>query len=315
MSTNSTQKNRSGEIKASTADAIDSRRLQVFLEAARGASFSTAAQTLGMVPSAVSHAIKTLEEEFQCSLFKRRGPRVSLTKAGMRLLPLAEELLQRMHRLREEIVVLKGRSHHLRVMMPEVFCAYKLPEILPDFMECFPSAIFEVASGDCDSPDALDALDEGEIDLLFSYREHEEARVVRRGLFTEEIGFYVAPFHAFSSFPPSVLEKLGGHPLLVSDPLIDARLQRLLRETNVTARVWRLPSVQTVLELAKSGQGVALLPGWLADSLTGDSSLTPIFIPDIALKRTCSIYRSSKIELSWSAEVFTNLAAMIAEKE
>ena len=302
--------------KPAIVDAIDSRRLQVFLEAARSTSFSTAAQVLGMVPSAVSHAIKALEEEFQCSLFRRRGPRVTLTKAGMRLLPLAEELLQRMTRLREEIVVLKGRSQHLRVMMPEIFCAHKLPDILPDFMECFPSAVFEVAAGDSESTSALDALDQGEVDLLISYRDHAEHQVVKRPLFHEDISLYAAPFHTLSSFPPTSFKNLGNDPLLVSDALITSMMTQALRSTGASAtRIWQLPSVQTVLELARSGQGIAVLPTWVSETAVVEEWLTPLPLPSAKLSRTCFIYRSSKTELGWSGEVFSSLVSMIEPKE
>jgi DNA-binding transcriptional LysR family regulator len=297
-------------------EAIDSRRLQVFLEAARSTSFSTAAQVLGMVPSAVSHAVKALEEEFQCSLFKRHGPKVTLTKAGIRLLPLAEELLQRMTRLREEIVVLKGRSQHLRVMMPEIFCAHKLPAILPDFMECFPSAIFEVIAGDTDDTSALDSLDECEIDLLISYCDYDMNRVVKRSLFTEDIGIYAAPFHALASFPPDTFRNLGADPLLVSDSLLDVMMRQSLQTVGAErARIWKLPSVQTVLELTRSGQGIAVLPTWVVNPAIMEGWLTQLQFSEAKLTRTCSIYHSAKTELGWSAEVFSNLVSMIVPEE
>jgi len=302
--------------KQGPLDAIDSRRLQVFLEAARSTSFSTAAQVLGMVPSAVSHAIKALEEEFQCSLFRRHGPRVTLTKAGMRLLPLAEELIQRMTRLREEIVVIKGRSQHLRVMMPEIFCAYRLPGILPDFMECFPSAIFEVATGDSEAVSALKTLDDGEVDLLISYCDHSEPQVVKRALFNESIGLFAAPFHTLSSFPPTSLKNLGGDPLLVSEGLMDGLIAQALSAAGArTMRIWQLPSVQTVLELARSGQGIAVLPTWVAETAVLDGSLNSLGVNGLKLTRTCFIYRSSKTELGWSAEVFSSLVSMIDPAE
>jgi DNA-binding transcriptional LysR family regulator len=297
--------------KASAIEAVDSRRLQVFLEAAKSTSFVAAAQTLGMVPSAVSHAIKALEEEFECSLFKRHGPRVSLTQAGMRLLPLAEELLLRMTRLRDEIVVLKGRSQHLRVLMPEIFCTLRLPSILPDFMECFPSAMFEVAIGDADSDSAVNRLDEGEIDILISYRSHEGDRVKRREVFKEQLSFYVAPFHLLASHPCPTLNMIADEPILICDAIIEKLVSSgLRRSASNSLRLWQLPSVQTVLELAGAAQGVGVLPKWAVEAAAQEDRLVPLKIKEINFSRTCSMYSSIKSELGWSAEVFSSLVSM-----
>ncbi|CAN5907086.1 LysR family transcriptional regulator [soil metagenome] len=305
----------SSQLKSDTIDAVDSRRLQVFLEAAHTTSFTTAAQVLGMVPSAVSHAIKALEEDFQCALFKRHGPRVTLTKAGIRLLPLAEELLQRMASLREKISLLKTRSQQLRVMMPEMFCSFRLPNILPDFMECFPSAIFEIASGDCDSPDAVMALDELKVDVLISYSNHDSRHLMKREIFHESVGVYVAPFHSFSSFPPISAREFETEPLLVSDQMIPSLLRQNLDFSSASLRFWTMPSAQSIFELARAGQGVALLPTWVAQPSLIDGTLNQLNLPFATMTRTCSVYSSAKTEMGWSAEVFTSLVAMISEKE
>ena len=264
-----------------------------------------------MVPSAVSHAIKALEEEFECSLFKRHGPRVTLTQAGMRLLPLAEELLLRMTRLRDEVVVLKRRSHHLRVLMPEIFCTLKLPSILPDFMECFPSAMFEVAAGDADVDTALSRLDEGEVDLLISYRSHDGERVKRRSVFTEQLCFYVAPFHLLAAHPRPTFEMIADEPILVCDPMTERLVTTCLqRSTDNPLRLWQLPSVQTVLELASAAQGIGLLPVWAATAAVEDQRLVLLKVPQLGISRICSMYSSIKTELGWSAEVFGSLVSM-----
>ncbi len=296
-------------------DAIDTRRLQVFIEAARGNSFSTAAQVLGMVPSAVSHAIKALEEELECSLFKRNGPRVTLTKAGIRLLPLAEELLQRMSRLREEVVVMKTRSHHLRLLMPELFCSLKLPSILADFMECFPSAIFEIGAGDCDAPAALDALDSGDIDLVVSYKAHDQRRVVRRELYQENLRFYVPAFHTLATGNASVHALSGLSPLLVCDEVSAKLVAQLSASCDAVPRIWVLPSLQSVRELVYAGQGIGVMPTWAATGQPDQrEELVQLKVEGEAkLKRDCSIFWSSKSELAWSAEVFSSLASISPE--
>ncbi len=56
--------------------------LQAFEQAAVHSSFADAARDLGRTPSAISHAIKKMEERLGTTLFERVGRSVRLTRAG-----------------------------------------------------------------------------------------------------------------------------------------------------------------------------------------------------------------------------------------
>ena len=58
--------------------------LRAFEAAARLNSFSKAAVLLNITPGAVSRHVRTLETWFGCELFRRHGPRVSVSEAGRR---------------------------------------------------------------------------------------------------------------------------------------------------------------------------------------------------------------------------------------
>jgi DNA-binding transcriptional LysR family regulator len=296
--------------------AIDSRRLQVFLAAAQTSSFVAAADRLNLTPSAVSHAIKTLEEEFDCNLFKRHGPRVTLTRAGMRLTPLAEEVLNRMASLRREVAVVQGNPRKLRVMMPDTFSVTMLPRVLPDFMECFPMAIFEPVAGDSEDDRALQQLMSGELDLLFTWQARSSPDVVRRDLVQETLGLYVAGFHALARHPQVDGTVFEQHPLLTCCPsglkmftervLSAAQRQRL--------RVWQMAGTEAVRELARVGQGIALLPERSATRLVAAGQLIQLDMGGPRLQMTCAAHWSGQTELSWAAEVFLSLVEMVAQE-
>ncbi len=61
-----------------------------FMVLAREGSFTKASAILGMSQSALSHAIKALEQRLQLRLFNRTTRSVSLTDAGERLLQMVE---------------------------------------------------------------------------------------------------------------------------------------------------------------------------------------------------------------------------------
>ena len=85
---------------------LDSRRLLAFPTLARIGSFTLAAQELHLTQSAVSHAIKTLENELGLRLFERRGRRIALTPAGRQLLVRAQRILAEMQDARADLATL-----------------------------------------------------------------------------------------------------------------------------------------------------------------------------------------------------------------
>jgi len=64
--------------------------MRIFEAAARWQSFHAAASELHLTPSAVSHAIKKMEEALGVELFERRGRRVSLSSEGQTLMGYTE---------------------------------------------------------------------------------------------------------------------------------------------------------------------------------------------------------------------------------
>jgi DNA-binding transcriptional LysR family regulator len=82
---------------------LDSRKLLAFVTLARCGSFTQTARELLLTQSAVSHAIKSLEQELRCRLFDRLGRRAQLTPAGRRLLDHATRILDEMQHARADL--------------------------------------------------------------------------------------------------------------------------------------------------------------------------------------------------------------------
>src|SRR3954467_14427459 len=78
------------------ANVFDTRHLLAFAALARLGSFTRAAQELFLTQSAVSHAIKALEDQAGCRLFERAGRRVALTQSGEQFLRHVDRILGEM---------------------------------------------------------------------------------------------------------------------------------------------------------------------------------------------------------------------------
>ena len=73
---------------------------QIFKTVAEAGSFHKAADLIGLTPSAISHAVSSMEKELGFSVFTRKKAGVTLTGYGEHLMPYVNAvLLQRMYKL------------------------------------------------------------------------------------------------------------------------------------------------------------------------------------------------------------------------
>jgi DNA-binding transcriptional LysR family regulator len=86
---------------------LDSRKLLAFVTLAHCGSFTQTARELFITQSAVSHAIKSLEQELECRLFDRLGRKARLTPAGRQLLEHAQRILEEMQLARADLKALE----------------------------------------------------------------------------------------------------------------------------------------------------------------------------------------------------------------
>src|SRR3984893_5691846 len=97
--------------------------LPIIVCVARHRSFVAAAAELGMSPSAVSHAVRTVEDRLATPLFARTTRSVSLTEAGARFLASVEPALADIHEAIERMTAERGevtgllRINTLRVVL------------------------------------------------------------------------------------------------------------------------------------------------------------------------------------------------------
>ena len=99
------------------------RGLRTFCVAARCLSFKAAAEELCITPSAVSHQIKGLEEQFQALLFERRTREVALTEIGSTLFLQVAPLLTELDNVTARYMQRAGQRRVLRITLLPFFAS------------------------------------------------------------------------------------------------------------------------------------------------------------------------------------------------
>ncbi|WP_426286152.1 LysR family transcriptional regulator [Luteibacter sp. E-22] len=123
--------------------------LAAFAAVARHASFRKAGAELTLSTSAISYAIRGLEERLGVTLFHRTTRSVSLTEAGQRLLERLQPALTDVNEALEEMNNFRATpAGTLRINMPRVTAQLLLPDLLPRFLATYPDIHFEAVDND-----------------------------------------------------------------------------------------------------------------------------------------------------------------------
>ena len=125
------------------------QHLPVVAAVARRRSFAAAAAELGLGASAVSHAVRMVEDRLGTPLFARTTRSVALSEAGETFLARALPALQAIHDAAEATQALKGRvTGVLRINAPRVALPMLLVDLLHDLAGLHPDLTVEVTSED-----------------------------------------------------------------------------------------------------------------------------------------------------------------------
>jgi DNA-binding transcriptional LysR family regulator len=123
--------------------------LPVVAAVARRRSFAAAAAELGMSPSAVSHAVRLVEERLKAPLFARTTRSVALTEAGedffARALPVLDQLAEAVEATRALKGVVSGT---LRINAPRVALPMVLTELVVMLAARHPDLVVDVTCDD-----------------------------------------------------------------------------------------------------------------------------------------------------------------------
>ena len=142
------------------------QKYRAFVKVAELGSITKAAETMGYTQSAVSRMIADLEDDWNLNLLRRNRGGLSLSSAGVMLLPYIKEMCSRYEALQEQASALRGlETVFIRIGSCSSFSTQCLPAILKEFEVRYPKIVFQLQN--MEYSDTEDALCAGEIDCGF----------------------------------------------------------------------------------------------------------------------------------------------------
>lgn len=245
--------------------------IRAFDAAARAASFTRAAEELGVTHGAVSRQVALLEATLGVPLFERRIRQVVLTAAGRRLLAGVAPALQRIADAAAEAVE-EVSPARVRINARPSFALRWLIPHLPRFLALHPGFAPEVTTSVAEPA----KLAPGSWDVAIRReREGWPGGVVLRP-FLRETAVPVAAPSLLAARPLRSAAELAAHTLLHCSTRPDdwaAWLRRAGTDGLSPAAELRFEHLQFTLQAAIDGLGVALGPSALAAADLADGRL------------------------------------------
>ncbi|HEU5077572.1 MAG TPA: LysR family transcriptional regulator [Opitutaceae bacterium] len=294
---------------------LDSRQLLAFSTVARRASFTLAAKELFLTQSAVSHAMKSLEEELGCRLLDRVGKRVLLTQAGEQFLLHTDKILREMELARSGLDALTNWGHgRLRVGASTTACQYVLPTVLREFKQSFPKCVIKIEPGD--HAQQLDLLNSNHIDLALMLEPQRETEFNFIPLFEDELCFVVSPLHPWAVAGEVPRDAISAETLvLYNKTSYTFRLVgEYFREEKIALMNFiELGSMEAIKELVKLGLGAGILAPWIAREELQSGSLVSFPLGKRKLIRKWGVVHLRGRRLPLAEETFVGLCRTVTE--
>ncbi|MEU8996228.1 LysR family transcriptional regulator [Streptomyces caniferus] len=266
---------------------MDTRLLRTFVTLARAGSFTATARALHLAQSTVTVQIRTLEKELGTPLFDRMPSGTVPTRAGLRLLEEAEEVLDAVARLHATAAAgqrdatggaIEGR---VAVGAGDSLCSSRLPAVIASLRRTHPRLDVELHSAG--TATAVDGLRTGRLDIaLLLEPEVAESDLLARRIADEPLAYVAAPGHPLAGRAAG-WEELAGECFFVHEEgcsYSDRLVRTLLGLPGVRPRITRFGSIDAARSCVAAGLGLTLLPQATVERHLHEGRLTVVDGPE-----------------------------------
>jgi DNA-binding transcriptional LysR family regulator len=230
---------------------LDIDLLRSFVSVVDAGGFTRAGERVHRTQSTVSQQIRRLEDSVGRPLLVRNGKQATPTEEGERLLTYARRILALAQEARD-VVARPVVDGVVRLGLPEDFAAYRLAELLSDYVRSRPTLRLDVRSGL--SATLRAALERGELDVALLKRNSGSGPCI--AAWPERLQWVTSRKHPVDLARDPV-------PLAVAEQGCLYR-DRLIHALEAAGRTWHIaytsPNLTGIQAAVAVGLGIAILP-------------------------------------------------------
>lgn len=252
-----------------------SEELAIFVAVVESGSFSRAAERLGQANSAISRAVKKLENKLGVNLLNRTTRQLSLTEEGERYFRRVQTVLQEMAAAENEVMENKSVPRGtLRIDAATPVVLHFLMPLIKPFRERYPEISLSLVSSE-----TFINLIERKVDVAIRVGKLTDSSLRARPLFKSYRKIIASPEYLARYGTPETVEDLQNHVCLgFTEPVslntwpVAAADGQLLEVTPTLAS----NSGETLKHLCLSGNGIASLSDYMIDKELASGELVAL---------------------------------------
>lgn len=259
-------------------------------------SATKAASTLFLTQSAVSHAMKKLEQQLDVKLWQKQGRGLVLTQEGKKLLQMANKLLPQFEKMEYELLQMaRGEGGLIKLGIECYPCFQWLLKFVGPYLKANPSVDMDIKNDF--NFGGIGALLNYEIDLLITPDPLYQSNLTYVPIFSYQQVLVVAKDHKLASCSFVTPEQMLPQ-VLYTYPVEQQRLDifsKFLLPAGCNVKQHKtLENTEMILAMVKSGRGVAALPDWLVQQELGEELVALPFGREGIAKQTFIALRANE---------------------
>ncbi len=255
--------------------------LKYFLALSRQGKLVRAAVRLQVDHTTVSRRIAALEKQLDVRLFDKSPNGYQLTDAGLRLLPLAEQIETRSNRLYREIAGKDARlSGTVRVATPEALGSQVIARHITEFKQQHPDIEIELVA-----ETRRMSLSKREADIAISFSRPDSGRLIAWKLCDYRLRLFASRDYLAGYPPIKSIDDLSQHDFVsYIEDLIEMPELRFFDNTIKNAHVvFRSTNVSAQFNAILEGLGLGLVHCFMAQR---ENRLQVILPEQVSVERT-----------------------------
>ncbi|MEM5531875.1 LysR family transcriptional regulator [Pseudoalteromonas arctica] len=251
------------------------KSIQVFEQVAQQQSFSRAAESLNLVPSAVSRQINELEKWLDIRLINRTTRSLSLTEDGKAYLLKLSDIRAQVTELRRSKTQQQQIKGLIKITAPIMIGQYMLPVALAEFKELHQDVDLAISLMNR----KVELVEEG-FDLAIRVGHLNDSTMVARNIGNMRFKTVASPHYINIHGMPSTPKDLKNHRCLINTAVTNAKRWSYLIDGKSTvikvAGSLEVNDSQSLKAFAIANQGIAQLPSFYVDAAIQSGELIEI---------------------------------------
>ena len=288
---------------------MDFDQLETFLEVARHASFSRAAEKRFRTQPAISSQIRGVEEEVGAKLFDRSGGKVSLTAAGKAFLKYVEETLDARKAMMVAIAEMERVPRgEIIVGANEGTCLHILPHVFAEFKKQYPEVSVNIKRADYAK--VLESIIDNSVDFGVVSLPVSDNRLTVVLIHRDELVLIAPPSHPLGRMKSATIADASRFPLIVpkAGHTRDA-IEQIFHERRLKPNfTMELDSSELLKRFVAADVGIGFISRSNVEEDVRAKALVAIAIADAHVRRDLALVFRKDKALSRAALAFIDIA-------